>query len=803
MRFNAQKFNCTSRVQDLIKNAALSAKKSGHSEINFLHLFASILTYEGCEVVNAVEASGKDLESISAVLDALLPDVHQDEEEHSAVSLSPESIGLFHASDVLSKRYNAGYISVEHIFIMMNDDPDESFGIFLEKIGGLERSVDLLNNYLATGNLEIATKPEDQRSSIAFPELSFLPKYSTNINDKVRNRQISTLSIDPDLVRKVYEILARRNKNNPLIIGEAGVGKTALVECVAQTIVDGTCPDLLSGKKIYSLDLAGMISGCNLRGDFEERVKGVINEVINRPDIIIFIDEIHTLVGAGDKENGFDAANILKPYLARGEFTCIGATTLEEYKFSIAKDAALERRFQTIVLEEPSKEKTKLILTNIVEYYQDYHNVSFPKEIIDSIVCHADRYLQGRFPDKAIDILDQVGSKLKLKAFNKSPEMSRTESEISKICRMEGDPKELQGQLSALQSDYFLETQKMVTAWREKKTIVSFSDIIEVISDKTRIPKANLERNEKDRIEKIKIDLRSAIVGQDGALDKVYASLIKKYVINKDISNITSFLFSGPNNCGKLLTAKTLCRSLYPATDNFIILDMSAYSDKSTVFRLIGSPPGYEGHRSGGFLTEKVRNLPNSVVVFRGIDKACPEVLSIVSNILKDGEIHDSLGRLVKFKNCIVVLTTTTGAAETSKIGFGGVSAPQEYDVIESLKKYFSSELIDSLDEVIMFNALSVNSLKELAAKELEKVRIQFEASNICVRFNDNIASFFAEQALTNNQGARSIPKKVDKEIGLLVAGNIPSDSGSFVRISSKNKALEANVETLSAAANV
>lgn len=782
-KFNAQKFNCTSRVQDLMQNAALSAAKSGHREINFLHLFDYILTYEGSEVLNAIEFSGQNIESVKNVLDSLLPDIQGKEERNTAISLSKECIALFHAADVLSKRYNSGYISIEHIFIMMNDDPDEQFLILLKKIGGLEKSVDILNRYLATGELPSVQKPQTNDSSPTFPELVFLSKYAINLNEKVKNNQISTLSIDPELSRKVYEILARKNKNNPMIIGEAGVGKTALVECIAYTIVNGTCPDLLSGKKIYALDLAGIVSGCKLRGDFEEKMKGVIDEVISRPDIIVFIDEIHTLIGAGNEENSFDAANILKPYLARGEFTCIGATTMEEYKTSIAKDAALERRFQLIVLEEPTKEKTKVILKNIVSYYEDYHNVSFSDSILDSIIHFADRYLNGRFPDKAIDILDQVGSKLKLKAFNKSPEMLSIEASISQLCKNTDSFGSIQDELGQLQSAYFLETQKMVGKWRENRNNVVLSEILDVISDKTGVPKVNLEQNDKSRIDQIGLDLSKSVVGQKKALECIYSGLFKKYVLNSKTSSITSFLFAGPNNCGKFLTAKSLCRSLYPTTENLIVLDMSSYADKASVFKLIGSPPGYEGHRSGGFLTEKVKNLPNSIIVFRGIEKACPEVLSIVSNILKDGELIDSFGRVVKFKNCIMILTTTEGSSEVSKIGFGGKPASRDADMTESLKKYFSLELIESLDEIVLFNNLDINDFKEIAKRELDKIKNRFYDSGILINFEDSVSSFFAEQAKASGQGARFFLKNIEKIIGSFVSENIPNDLSNILNI--------------------
>lgn len=601
-----------------------------------------------------------------------------------------------------------------------------------------------------------------------------LNTYATNLNIQVVKGKINNLHINKELIKKISEVLCRKNKNNPLIVGEAGVGKTALVESLAQAIVNSEASDLLSLKQIYNLDIPMMIAGCKYRGEFEEKIKNLLKEITDDPYIILFIDEIHTIIGAGNPENGNDVANILKPYLARGEISCIGATTFDEYKKTIADDPALSRRFQTIKIEEPNKEQTFNLIKTIKDGFEKFHVIHISDEILEFIINSAEKYIEGRFPDKALDIIDQVGAKVKLKNFIKSPEMIKIEKKLTKLIdnnKINVQPKKTTS-FEELLSEYEQSTRKMVENWRNNKYEITVDDILEVISDKTNVPIEDLKMQDFDKVKLLKQKLQTEMFGQDAQIDHIYKTLIRAKAGFRNFNKpICSMLYTGPTGVGKTMTAKFIAETLFPNKNNFVNIDMSEYTDKTAVNKLFGSNPGYIGFDKGGVLTERVRKNPYCLVLFDEIQKADQDVLYSLLQILEEGKVTDSSGKTVDFSNTIIVMTTNVGAdvINHSSIGFGKQKASKQ-DVLGSIKKFFPSDLLNRIDEVIIFNQLDEENLKQIINKELRTFENDLSSRGVAIKYSKETIDLIFSKIQLDNFGARQVIKTIQRELQTQVA---------------------------------
>ena len=616
-----------------------------------------------------------------------------------------------------------------------------------------------------------------------------LNQYGVDLNKLALEDKIDSVIGRNDEIDRLIQILSRRNKNNPCLIGEPGVGKTAIVEGLAKKIVNQDVPEMLKNKKIFTLDLTSIIAGAKYRGDFEERLKKCLNEVKKSENIILFIDEIHTIVGAGSAEGAIDAANILKPILARGEIQLIGATTIDEYRKYIEKDAALERRFSPIIVEEPSKEETKKILLGIKEKYEKHHNVKINDEVIDEIVNLSSRYINDRYmPDKAIDLLDEAASKIRMKAYTIPEELKNKEQEINKIIHQKNEAIAYQDFEEAarlrdkeVEEKNNLEIQK--EEWRNKnikeKVNLTKNDIREVISNLTQIPLTKITESENEKLINLEIELRKKIIGQNEAIKSVSQAIKRSRVgINDPNKPLCSFLFLGPTGVGKTELSKVLAFNLFGDESTIIKLDMSEYMEAHSVSKIIGSPPGYVGFEEEGALTKQVRKKPYSIVLFDEIEKAHPEVMNILLQILDEGTLTDSTGRKINFKNTIIIMTSNIGArliTGNKRLGFGEESTKEDNKkiVMKELKKEFKPEFINRIDEIIVFNKLDKKDIIKIMDIMIEDLKDRLKEKKIEIELTNEFKDYISTNEINLNYGARKLKRTIQEKIENSIAEEI------------------------------
>jgi ATP-dependent Clp protease ATP-binding subunit ClpC len=580
-------------------------------------------------------------------------------------------------------------------------------------------------------------------------------------------------------VKRIAQILSRKKKNNAVIVGEAGVGKSALVEKLALMVHKGDCPTNLLDKRIMSLDLTSLVAGTKYRGQFEERIKAILTELQEAPNVIVFIDELHTMVGAGNASGSMDAANILKPALARGEIQCIGATTLDEYKKSIEKDAALVRRFQKIILHEPTESETVEILKNLKESYENFHRVHYEDSVIDTIVKLSQRYITDRqFPDKAIDVLDELGSEKRVSTrIPESIEKLKKQIDEVKEKKLQVVKQQIYEQAAKLRDEekkLFDKLEKEKINWNEKqkdnKIPVSVDDVYEIISQITGVPITKLDSKETQKLLKMEEIISSKIIGQDEAITSISKAIRRNRVGIKEANKpIGSFIFLGSTGVGKTFLAKILAETLFGDPNKIIRVDMSEYMEKHNVSKLIGSPPGYVGYDEGGQLTEKVKNNPFSVILFDEIEKAHKDVFNILLQILDEGHLTDSFGRKINFTNCLVIMTSNIGAKKVSEFG-GGVgfstssSEQQKYEVRKTmiqkaLKQQFNPEFLNRIDDIVLFNSLGEDVLKKIINIEISKLSNRLKDKNYKINFDKTVVSRIFELNSQEEYGARPIKR--------------------------------------------
>jgi len=638
------------------------------------------------------------------------------------------------------------------------------------------------------------------------------------INNFCRNISLAAErgEIDPVIgrekeIKRVSQILSRRKKNNPVLIGDPGVGKTSVVEGIAKLIVDGEAPRVLSDKKIYSLNMAAMVAGTKYRGQFEERLKALIDELKDNPEIILFMDELHTMVGAGNASGALDAANIFKPALANGELQVIGATTLDEYREHIEKDGALTRRFQQVLINEPTVDETIIILKNIKEKYENHHKVSYSDDAIEECVKLSDRYITDRaMPDKAIDILDEAGAATNVSQ-EKPDSIKKLELEKKKLAEQKllvvsrqkyEEAAEIRDKESKITNKLEAEKLKWETQLDKKRTNIGVEEICDVISTMTGIPLNKISSQENKRLANMASVLKESIIGQDDAIDKITQAIKRNRLGLKDKRKpIGNFICLGPSGVGKTELTKKIAEQLFGDPDSLIRLDMSEYMEKHAVSRMVGAPPGYVGYEQGGQLTEKIRRRPYSVILFDEIEKAHPEVFNLLLQLLDEGQLTDGLGRKVDFKNCLIIMTSNIGVKELSTLGSGvgfktdaTIANKEERNrniIQKALKKKFSPEFLNRIDDTIVFNSLTVEDIKKIINIEIDKLKNNLSDLGYEINLDSSAVNFLVKEGYHEEYGARPLSRAIQVHIGNLIAdeillGNIKE--GSTIKISYDKK---------------
>ena len=764
------------------------AAELGYNYVGTEHIVAGILRDATTEASAVMEQGGVDYDSVIAkITEYNAPSGKVN--PNQALPITPRTRAILEISFNEAKKEGSLLIEPEHIFSAILREGQSVAAKILRDLG-----FDFSKSSEAVSGL--GENHSANSSSHKGVSSKNLEKFATDLTRLAEEGKFDPIIGRDKEIERVVQILSRRTKNNPCLIGEPGVGKTAVAEGLALKIAEGKIPEILKGKRIYSLDLSGMIAGTKYRGEFEERIKAALDDVKKNKNIILFIDEVHTLVGAGAAEGAMDAANILKPLLARGELQLIGATTLDEYRKNIEKDAALERRFQPINVGEPTVEETIEILKGIREKYENHHKVTITDSAIESAAKLSDRYISDRFlPDKAIDLIDEASSKVRMKAFTAPPDIKEAEEKLEGISSdkrkaIENQDFEkaakLRDEEEALRKELSDKKAKWEKTNSKEELCITEDEICDVITDWTSIPVRKLAGEEEERLKNMEEIIHKRVVGQSEAVVAVSKAIRRGRTGLKDPKRPTgSFIFLGPTGVGKTELCKALAEAVFGDEDAVIRIDMSEYMDKHNVSRLVGSPPGFVGYEEGGQLTEKVRRKPYSVVLFDEIEKAHPDVFNILLQILEDGILTDSQGRRVDFKNTVVIMTSNVGArliTEKAKmsLGFGSaeISADADYEatkakVVGELKEVFRPELINRIDEIIVFRKLTGDEIKQIAGIMLSSLKKRMAELGYNVEFTPELVDHLAEAGYDDVYGARPLRRAIQSQVEDFLADSI------------------------------
>lgn len=778
----------TEKANKALNLAIESAEEMRHNYVGTEHILYGLVKEGSGVAATALNECGvtedalrEKLESINGTMSLV---------ELTPGDFTPRTKRVLRAAVIISSKTGYTYVGTEHLLLAILSESDSYAVAFLEELGvSVERLTQAVSKGMqggadeGFGGFENESAPNGSQKGG-----SALDKFGRDLTQAAKNGEIDPVIGREKEIQRVIQILSRRTKNNPVLIGEPGVGKTAVAEGLALEIAKGNVPEILKDKRVVSLDLTGMVAGAKYRGDFEERIKAAIDEVKKSKNTILFIDELHTIVGAGAAEGSADAANILKPSLARGDFQVIGATTLNEYRKYIEKDAALERRFQPVKVGEPTPEQAVQILKGLRDSYEAHHKVKITDEAINAAVTLSSRYIADRYlPDKAIDLIDEGASKVRLASLTSPDNVKELEDEIAdyekekasaineqdfeRAARLRDEQKELQTKLDDAKKK-----------WQEQQKgnsgEVTAEDIAKIVSEWTGIPVVQLTKEESERLLNMENVLHERVIGQSEAVTAIAKAIRRGRVGLKDPKRpVGSFIFLGPTGVGKTELCKALAEAMFGDENAMLRLDMSEYMEKHTVSKLIGSPPGYVGFEEGGQLTEKVRRKPYSVVLFDEIEKAHPDVFNMLLQILEDGRLTDSQGRTVDFKNTVIIMTSNVGARliteKQSSLGFNSenenAEESEKKDIKElvtgELRKVFRPEFLNRVDDIIVFNKLNKDEIKQIAVKMLKTLENRLDKMNIKISFTDNAISEIADKGFDENYGARPLRRAIQNEI--------------------------------------
>ncbi len=777
-----------------ISGASRLSKSLQHSYVGTEHLLISIIEQENSLAAKVLDSNGVSKEALLKLVEELIsPGGDVALQDRDGYTPKMEQL-LEHAAEEADK-CNSKTIGTEHLLLAMIRMQDCSGARLLNSLDVNPHK--LFSELVAGMGAEGAVYKEEMQAMTngrRRNETSYLEQFSRDLTEMAAEGELDPIVGRDSEIQRVIQILSRRGKNNPCLIGEPGVGKTAIVEGLAQRIVEGNVPDSVRDIRVLSLDLSGMVAGSKYRGEFEERIKKVIAEVVEEGNILLFIDEIHTLIGAGGAEGAIDASNILKPAMARGEIQILGATTITEYRKYVEKDAALERRFQPVMVEEPSAEETIEILKGVRNLYEEHHGVTIPDEAIVACVTLSERYIADRFlPDKAIDLMDEAAASLKLSFVKKNTKDDDLLNKIDELAQemedaiVAGDialASSIKKEKDELVLEREAEEKKLNRKRKSKPAILTENDVANVVALWTKIPVAKLTEQESVRLRKIESILHKRVIGQEEAVSAVARAVRRGRVGLKEKGRpIGSFLFLGPTGVGKTEISKALAEAVFGTESSMIRVDMSEYMEKHSVSKMIGSPPGYVGYDEGGQLSEKVRRNPYSVILFDEIEKAHPDVFNVLLQILDDGHVTDSQGRKVDFKNTIIIMTSNAGAQaiiEPKKLGFASKEdASKDYEfmkngVMEEVKRIFKPEFLNRIDETIVFRALNKDDMKQIAGLQVKQFADRCkEQMDITVSIPASVKTWIVEKAYDHKYGARPIRRKIQTALEDVMAEEI------------------------------
>ena len=775
----------SAKAQKALERAQSEASSLGHTYIGSEHLLLG-LAYDSDSVASRIlSARGISFVELRETIEevsgsGVCSNV-------SPADMTPRTKRIIEHSAIESNKKMSGNIGTEHLLLALLNEKESVAVKLIESCGAsCDELLGDVNDYFGTGNSKARGKSQakDKERSSKIEGAPTLSNYGRDLTELAKRGKIDPVIGREEETQRVIRILSRRSKNNPCLVGEPGVGKTAVVEGLAQLIANGSVPEALNGRRIVMLDVPLMIAGAKYRGEFEERMKNVMDEVTKNPDIILFIDELHMIMGAGAAEGAVDAANILKPALARGEIKIIGATTLAEYRNHIEKDAALERRFQSVSVSEPDEKAAVEILMGLRQKYEEHHGLSISDEAIKTAVRLSVRYIPDRFlPDKAIDLIDEAASMLKIEKNEKPPVLFEIERELADVERQKEEAIlsqsfEEAARLRDRERELNTKRDELYGKWCEKAASgnlsVSGEDIATVVTAFTGIPTGKLVEDESERLLGLENEISKRVVGQREAIESVASAIRRGRIGLKDERRpIGSFIFLGSTGVGKTELAKALAAALFGSEDAIVRIDMSEYMEKHSISKLIGSPPGYVGYGEGGQLTERIRRRPYSVVLFDEIEKAHSDVYDLLLQLLEDGFLTDSQGRRVDFRNTVLIMTSNIGAQETRRIrslGFSdssaqGESAAKNEKMLLALRQTFKPEFLNRVDEIIIFNTLTKEDIEAIAADILSKVEKRAEAIGLYVSFDASVARGMAEKSYDSSYGARPLRRTVAKEI--------------------------------------
>ena len=791
----------TESAQRAINLAARSAAELGHNYVGTEHMLMGLIKEGEGVAAKILESNDISEESVNGVIHEIL-NIGEPLDDIPR-SFTPRTKYVIERSAAEAARLGHNYVGTEHLLIaLLKESSSIAAKILITLNANPQKLYSDIINMLSDGDDEpsgsyggYTAQPERSGGGRGVKnDCPTLMKFGKDLTQMAREGKLDPVIGRDEAIERVIQILSRRSKNNPCLIGEPGVGKTAVAEGLAQKISGGQVPEILKNKRIVTLEMSSMLAGAKYRGEFEERLKKAMDEVRKSGKVILFIDEIHTIIGAGAAEGAIDAANILKPALSRGEIQIVGATTLGEYRKHIEKDAALERRFQPITLNEPTQEETLEILKGVRDKYEAHHRVKISDKALEAAVSLSTRYISDRFlPDKAIDLVDEAASRLKLKKMTAPPDVRDLEAQIESVktekeSAITTQEYEKAAQLRDKERELREQLRQTKDSWNrgssDSETVVSENEIAEIVSLWTGIPVKTLEETESERLLKLEEILHGRVVGQNEAVTAVAKAIRRGRVGLKDPKRpIGSFIFLGPTGVGKTELSKALAEAMFGDEDAVIRVDMSEYMEKHSVSRLVGSPPGYVGYDEGGQLTDKVRTKPYSVILFDEIEKAHPDVFNIMLQILEDGILTDSQGRRVDFRNTIIIMTSNLGArlitGGTKSLGFAAADentqAEKDYDkikesVLSELKQAFRPEFLNRIDEIIVFRKLTKDDIKQIAGMMLKTLSARLEENGITAEFTDAAIEKIAENGFDDNFGARPLRRAIQSGIEDMVA---------------------------------